>query len=115
MRILVAHVDHRGADLDPFRARTDRREQRKWRAELPREVMNAHVGAVGAELLCGHGELDRLQQRIARRAHLRSVRVVPVSEGEKPDFFHPALDPCSVASGNQELHYGRAETPYGGW
>src|ERR1700737_1981867 len=33
-RILVAHVDHRRADLDPAGLRTDRSQQREWRGEL---------------------------------------------------------------------------------
>ena len=60
-RVLVAHVDDRGADLDALGARAAGREQRERRAELAGEVMHAEIGAVGAELLGRDGELDRLQ------------------------------------------------------
>ena len=59
-RVLVAHVDDRGADLDAAGPRADRGEQRERRAELLGEVVDAEVRAVGAELLGGHGQLDRL-------------------------------------------------------
>ena len=41
--------------------RADGRQQRKRRAELAGEVMDAEIGAVGAELLGRDRELDRLQ------------------------------------------------------
>ena len=63
-RVLVAHVDHGGPDLDPRRPRADRRQQRERRGELTREMVNAEVRAVGAELLRRDRELDRLPQRI---------------------------------------------------
>ena len=58
--VLVAHVDHGRADLDPRRARADRREQGEGRPELPREVVDAEVRAVSAHLLCRDGQLERL-------------------------------------------------------
>ena len=79
-RILVAHVDHGRADLDLFRARAYRREQRERRAELSREMVHAEVRAVGAELLGGDRELDRLRQRVGPRANLRVRRRRPVPE-----------------------------------
>ena len=79
-RVLVAHVDDGGADLDLARARADRREQRERRAELTREVMHAEVRAVRAELLGGDGELDRLEQRVGAGANLRLRRRRPVPE-----------------------------------
>ena len=54
-RVLVAHVDDRGADLDALGPGADRGEERKGRAELPGEMMHAEIGAVGAELLGGDG------------------------------------------------------------
>src|SRR5580658_2256941 len=48
-RVLVAHVDDRGADLNALGARADRGEQREGRAELARIVMDAEISAVGAE------------------------------------------------------------------
>ena len=43
------------------------------RGELPREVVDAEVGAVRAELLGRDRQLDRLQQRVRRRSHLPSA------------------------------------------
>ena len=65
-RVLVAHVDDRRADLDPLRPCADRREQRERRGQLLREVMDAEVRAVGAEILDRFGELDRLDERVGR-------------------------------------------------
>jgi hypothetical protein len=70
-RILVPHVDDRGADLDPARPRADRGQQRKRRAELAREMVHAEVGAVEAELLGGDRQIDRLQERVGPRSRLR--------------------------------------------
>ena len=84
-RILVAHVDDRRADLDPAGAGADGGQQRERRPELLCEVVDAEVGAVRAELLGRHRELDRLQQRVRRRAHLRVRRRRPVAEGEESD------------------------------
>ena len=67
-RVLVAHVDDGRADLDSARSRADGRQQRKRRGKLAREVVDAEVGAVGAELLRRDGEVDRLQERVRRRA-----------------------------------------------
>jgi alpha-galactosidase len=39
-------------------------------------------------LLGRDGELDRLQQRVGRRARLRLRRRSPVAEGEEADAFH---------------------------
>ncbi len=63
-RVLVAHVDDGGADLDPLSPRADGRQQRERRGELAREMVDAEVRAVGAQLLRRDRELDRLQQRI---------------------------------------------------
>jgi hypothetical protein len=63
-RVLVAHVDDGRADLDPAGARADRRQQRERRSQLPREMVHAEVCAVGAEFFGGHGQVDRLQQRV---------------------------------------------------
>ena len=60
-RVLVAHVDDRGADLDAFGARADGGQEREGRAELAGVVMHAEESAVGAELLGGDSKLDGLQ------------------------------------------------------
>ena len=68
--------------------RADGGEQRERRAELLREVVHAEVGAVGAELLGRDRQVDRLQQRVGRRLHLRARRRRPVPEREKPNVLH---------------------------
>ena len=90
-RVLVTHVDDRGADLDPLGARAARRQQRKRRAELAGEVMHPEIGPVRAELLGRDGELDRLQQRVGRRPRLRLGRRGPMAEGEEADVFHGCM------------------------
>jgi hypothetical protein len=67
--------------------------EREGRAELAGEVVHAEVGAVGAQLLGGHGQLDRLEQRVRRRAHLRLGRRRPMPERQEPDFLHPYILP----------------------
>jgi hypothetical protein len=64
--VLVPHVDHGRPDLDRARPRADGREERERRAELAREMVHAEVRAVGAQLLGGDRELDRLQERVSR-------------------------------------------------
>src|SRR5204863_9627032 len=86
-RVLVAHVDDGRADLDLLRARTHRGEQGERRAELAREVVHPEVRAVGAELLRGFGELDRLDERVRARTHLRVRRRRPVPEREETDLL----------------------------
>ena len=79
-RVLVAHVDHGGPDLDPRRAGADRREQRERGGELTREVMDPEVRAVDPERLSGLGQLNRLVQRLVRGARARPRRVLPVAK-----------------------------------
>ena len=92
-RVLVAHVDHAGADLDAAGPRADRGEQRERRGELLGEVVHAEVRAVGAELLGGDRQLDRLQQRVRGRAHLRLPGRRPVPERQEPDLLHDSINP----------------------
>ena len=87
-RVLVAHIDDRGADLDPRGLRADGSEQREGGAELAGEVMHAEVSSVGAELLGSDGEVDRLQQRVGSRSRLRLRRCRPMAEREEADLFH---------------------------
>ncbi len=70
-RVLVAHVDDGGADLDRRRPGADRRKQREGRAELAREVVHAVVGTVGANFLGCDSQLERLDQRVGCGTHLR--------------------------------------------
>ena len=76
------------ADLDALRARSDRGQQRHRGSRLAGEMMHAEIGAVGAQFLGCYGQIDRLQQGVARRARLRARRRRPVPEGEKPDLLH---------------------------
>ena len=54
----------RRSHLDPLRPRTDGGEERERGGELPREVVDAEVRAIGAELLGRDSQLDRLEQGI---------------------------------------------------
>ena len=95
-RVLVAHVDDRGADLDALGSRADGGQERERRAELAGIVMHAEESAVGAELLGGDRKLDRLQQRVGRRSHFRLRRRRPMAEREEADLFHGALNVRAV-------------------
>ena len=125
-RVLVAHVDDRRADLDPLRPGADRREQRERRRQLLGEVVDAEVRTVRAEPLDRLGELDRLDERVRRRPHLRVGRGGPVPERQEPDLLHrsslglaapcPALaagrsrrpqDVCHVACSPRSVHHLR--------
>ena len=90
-RVLVAHVDDRGADLDALGPRADGGQERERRAELAGVVMDAEERAVGAELLGGDSEVDRLQQRVGRCSSLGLRRRSPMAEGEEADLFHELL------------------------
>ena len=65
-RILVAHVDDRGADLDPRRPSADGGQQRERRAQLASKVVDAVVRTIRTNLLGGNGQLERLEQRVGR-------------------------------------------------
>ena len=69
-RVLVAHVDHRRADLDAAGLRADGRQQGKRRGELAGEVMDPEIGSVRAQFLGGNGEVDGLQECVGGRARL---------------------------------------------
>src|SRR5262249_47988036 len=84
-RVLVAHVDHAGADLDPARPDADRREARGRRGELAREVVDADERAVDPDLLRGDRELDRLAERVAAGVRQPAARV-PGAEREEADL-----------------------------
>ncbi len=96
-RVLVAHVDHGGAQLDPAGPRRGRGQQRERRGELLGEVVHAVVSAVGTRLLRGHREFDRLQQGVRPRAHQRVPGRRPVPEGQEPNLLHIGAN--STASG----------------
>ena len=87
-RVLVAHVDDGGAELDAARLGARSREQREGRAELAGEMVDAEIGPVRADFLGGDRQVDGLEQRVGRRAcaGLRGGR--PMAEGEETDLFH---------------------------
>jgi hypothetical protein len=87
-RVLVAHVDDAGAELDATRPRARRRKERERRGELLSEVVHAEVGAVRADLLGRDREVDGLQQYVGGRPRLRVRRGVPVAEGQEADLLH---------------------------
>ena len=87
-RVLVAHVDDGGADLDGPGLCAAGRQQRKRRSELAREVVHPEIGPVRAEPLGRNGEVDGLQERVGAGARLRLRRRGPMAEGEEADFFH---------------------------
>ena len=60
-------------------------------AELAREVVDAEVRAVGAQLLGRDGQLDRLEQRVRRGTHLRVRRLRPMAERQEPDLLHTPI------------------------
>ena len=70
-RVLVAHVDDGRSDLDAAGFGADRRQQGKRRGELAGEMMDTEISPVGTEIFGRLGQIDRLQQRIGRRACLR--------------------------------------------
>ena len=86
-RVLVAHVDDAGADLDPAGPGPDGGEQRERRGQLAGEVVHPEVRAVGPELLGRDRELDGLQQRVGGRARLRLRRRRPVPERQEADLL----------------------------
>jgi hypothetical protein len=90
-RVLVAHVDDRGADLDPAGAGGDGRQQRERGGQLALEVMHADERSVHADLLGGLGQLDGLEQRVRRRPGLRAGSRLEVAEGQEADFLHARL------------------------
>ena len=63
-RVLVAHIDHAGPDLDPAGPGTNGGEQRERRGKLIGEVVHSEVRPVRTQLLSGDGEVDGLQQGI---------------------------------------------------
>ena len=85
-RVLVAHVDHAGADLDPARLDADRREERERRGELAGEVVDADERPVDPDLLGGDRELDRLAQRVAAGVR-QPAAWMPGAEREEADLL----------------------------
>ncbi len=69
-RVLVAHVDHSGSDLDAAGFRTNRCQQWKRRSKLAGEMVDPEIRPVRAQLFGGNGKINGLQQRIRGRAGL---------------------------------------------
>jgi hypothetical protein len=83
-RVLIAHVDHAGADLDAAGLDADRREEREGRGELAGEVVDADERPVDPDLLGGDCELDRLAKRVATRVGQSAARM-PGAERKETD------------------------------
>ncbi len=96
-RVLVAHVDDAGADLDPAGPRADGRQQRERRGELAGEVVHAEVGAVGAR-----APRRRPRGRSTAAARRRPSASASCGEGvqwpkdRKPIFFTAGTTPRGV-------------------
>jgi len=63
-RVLVAHVDNAGPNLDSPGPRTDGGEKGERGSQLARKVVDAEVRAIRAELFGRDSQLDRLEQGI---------------------------------------------------
>src|SRR5204862_331019 len=78
-------------------------EGREGRCQLRRPVMYAHERAIDADLLRRAGQLDGLDEGVARGARLGAGSRLPVAEGEKGDALHrgtlgsAAARPCGRA------------------
>jgi hypothetical protein len=85
-RVLVAHVDDAGADLDAARLDADRREERERGGELAREVVDADERSVDPNLLGCDRELHRLAERIAACVR-QPAAWMPSAEREEAQFL----------------------------
>ena len=85
-RVLVAHVDHAGADLDPRRLDADRREERERRGELSCEMVDTDERPVDPDLLRRDRELDGLAERVAAGVR-QPAAGMPGAEREEADLF----------------------------
>ena len=61
---------------------------RKGRSQLAGKVMHPEIGAIETQRLGGHGQLDRLPQRVRGGLRLRAGGRRPVTKGEKADLLH---------------------------
>ena len=91
-RVLVAHVDDAGADLDAPGTGAGRGEQRDGGGGLAGVVVDAPVGAVDADLVSADGDLDGLLERLAGVGVARAATVSIVSEAEEPECFHATFN-----------------------
>src|SRR5699024_6560850 len=87
-RILVAHVDHAGAHLDPSGAGGDGRQQRDRGRRLGREVVDAEVGTVDADLVGADGDVDRVVEHLAGGQSPGGGTVAVVAEAEESESTH---------------------------
>jgi len=67
---IIFSSDAGGTNFDFSGLRADRREQREWGCQLPREVMNPKVGSVHAQTLGLSCEVNRLEECVSRRLRL---------------------------------------------
>jgi hypothetical protein len=68
--VLVAHVDHRGADFCPAGLRANCGKQRERRCKLTGEVMDPEERSVHPQLFSGDGKVNGLEQGIRGRPRL---------------------------------------------
>ena len=85
-RVLVAHVDDPGADLDALGPRGDRRQQRHGRRRLLGEMVDAEVRPVDADLVGGDGQFDGLLEHVG--GVVAGAGAAEVAEGQEPERFH---------------------------
>ena len=110
-RVLVAHVDHAGADLDPAGLDADRGEERKRRGELAGEMVDTDERPVDTDLLRCDRKLHRLVQRVAGGVSQPAARV-PGAEREKADplrVCHRSTQRCCLVE--HSGRYTSAVTP----
>ena len=87
-RVLVAHIDHSGAHLDPLRARGDGGQQRHRGGGLLGEVVDAEVGAVHAQLVGADGDVDRVVEHLPGAEAALGRAAAVVTEAEESEGSH---------------------------
>jgi len=78
-RVLVAHVDHGGADFDPAGPCTNGGKQRERRRKLVGEVMNPEIRAVGTSSSAAIARSMDLQEA-SDAERVRDAAKAPVTE-----------------------------------
>lgn len=87
-RVLVAHVDHTGAHLDPLGPRAGRREDGDGRRRLAGIVVDSPVGAVDADLVSSDGDLDGVLEGLSSAEVTRASPVSVVAKAKESKRLH---------------------------
>ena len=87
-RVLVAQIQHPGADVDAGGDGGHGGQQRHRRRVGLLEVVDAHPCPVQAYLVGDPGEVDVLAQRRGGVGHAGAHHVAVMPEGEEPDALH---------------------------